>query len=279
MKRPYCIGCSVRSDDEATFSALNRLHTDGGIDHIQVQIIPEPEPIFRRRLDILAASEAPIVIHAPHHGHGVNPCAPAFCSSPAPEEIELHLEHALHQTLEAADILGSTIIVIHAGRFEKEERRQNAEEAFAGFLDRYHDPRLTLENLPAVHAGFPFLGTTADELAALGNGNIGGYCLDFAHLYCTANYRNLTYTDELRRFEDLNVRHQHISNTTRGSVTDQHLELDHPDGGLDFAAVFGWIAGHAAIETTLEYKRDTYAVYPRQITVFDELYHRYGSGT
>ncbi len=278
MKRPYGIGCSVRSDDETSFSALDDLHADGRIDHIQVQIIPEPDTAFRKRLDTLAASEAPIVIHAPHHGHGVNPCAPALCNSPAPEEIGLHLEHAMHQTLEAADLLNAAIIVIHAGRFA-EMSRADAEEGFSRFLDRYHDPRLTLENLPAVHAGFPFLGNTADELAALGDGRIGGYCLDFAHLYCTANYRNLTYEDELCRFGDLNVRHQHISNTTRGSVTDQHLELDHPDGGLDFATVFGWIGRHRSIETTLEYKRDTYAIYPRQITVFDELYHRYGSGT
>ncbi|MDN7026174.1 TIM barrel protein [Methanoculleus sp. FWC-SCC1] len=274
--RQYRIGCAVRSDDEDTFCALDGLHADGRIDHVQVQIIPEPEPVFQRRLDSLAAAAAPIVIHAPHHAHGVNPCAPALCDGFAPEEIASHVEQAMHQTTEAADTLDSAIIVLHAGRFTDEEERQDAAEAFAGFLDRYHDPRLTLENLPAVHAGYPFLGSTADELAALGDGRIGGYCLDFAHLYCTVNYRHLTYTDELRRFEDLNVRHQHISNSIRGSVTDQHLELDHPEGGLDFAAVFGRIAAHPSVETTLEYKRDSYGIYPRQLAVFDGLYRRYG---
>lgn len=44
-------------------------------------------------------------IPAPHHGHGVNPCAPAaYDARPLPEK---HIEEAMNRTFEAADTLGA----------------------------------------------------------------------------------------------------------------------------------------------------------------------------
>jgi hypothetical protein len=44
-------------------------------------------------------------IPAPHHGHGVNPCAPsAYDNRPLPEK---HIEEAMNRTFEAADTLGA----------------------------------------------------------------------------------------------------------------------------------------------------------------------------
>lgn len=274
MHRPYRIGCGVRSDDTTAFHALAGLYDRGRIDHIQVQIIPEPGGIFQERIDEIGAAGVPIVIHAPHHGEGVNPADPTLCEGFDPRTAPRHVEDAMNLTLCAADLLGSDCIVIHAGRY-RDGNRKAAFENVRGFLREYADPRMALENLPSVYAGYALLGDTADELAAIAGDRVRGFCLDFAHLYCTANFRNLSYTDELNRFERLAVRHQHLSNNLHGSVTDQHLELDHPAGGLDFPAVFDRIARNPEIATTLEYKRDTYEVYLRQLEVFDELYHRY----
>ncbi len=205
------------------FHALADLHDRGRIDHIQIQIIPEPAGVFQRRLDELGAAGVPIVIHAPHYGEGVNPADPALCEGFDPQTAARHVEDAMDLTLCAADLLGSESIVVHAGRYEN-GKREAAVESFREFAREYADPRMVLENLPAVYAGHALLGATADELAGLAGDRIRGFCLDFAHLYCTANYRNLSYTDELNLFEHLNVRHQHLSNNLRGSVTDQHLE-------------------------------------------------------
>ncbi len=64
----------------------------------------------------------------------------------------------------------------------------------------------------------------------------------------------------------------HLSNIRRNSITDEHLELDHPDGGLDLAAVFARLRRHPAVPTTLEYKDDSVDVYTRQVRVFAGLW-------
>ena len=263
----YNLGCSVRIDDETTLSALAGLYAERAVQHIQVQIASLPRAAFRERLDRIAATGIPIVIHAPHHGHGVNPCAPTAYDDRLLPEIERYIEEEMNRTFEAADILGAETIVLHAGRYEP-GGQQTAKETFAGFLDRHTDPRLTLENLPAVYADHPFLGNTADELAALAGGKITRFCLDYPHLACTANYRRLSFTDELERFESLNVTLHHLSNIRRDSITDEHLALDHPDGGLDLPAVFARLRRHPGIPTTLEYKDDVAETCARQVQVF-----------
>ena len=265
------LGCTVRLDDEGTLALLADLYEDGAIRHIQVQAVPLPRPVFRERLDRVAASGIPSVVHAPHHSHGVNPCAPAAYDDRPAKEIEEYIEEAMRQTLEAADILSAETIVLHAGRYEPGGRLA-AIETFAHFLDRHSDPRLTLENLPAVYAGYPLLGNTAGELAALADTKITRFCLDFPHLACTANYRHLSFAAELERFEDLDVALHHLSNIRRNSITDEHLALDHPDGGLDLAAVFARLRRHPAVPTTLEYKDDSVDVYARQVKVFAGLW-------
>lgn len=267
----YNLGCTVRLDDERTLALLAELYHDGIIHHIQVQAVPLPRPLFQQHLAAFAAVGIPAVIHAPHHGHGVNPCAPAAYDDRPLPEIEAYIDLAVNQALEAADTLGAATIVLHAGRYEP-GGRSSAVEEFSRFLDRHADPRFTLENLPAVYAGYPLLGNTAGELAALAGEKITRFCLDFPHLTCTANYRHLSFSEELDRFETLDVTLHHLSNIRRGSITDEHLELDHPDGGLDLAAVFSRLRRHPAVPTTLEYKQDSTEVYARQVRVFAGLW-------
>lgn len=271
------LGCTVRLDDEGTLALLADLYEDGAIRHIQVQAVPLPRPVFRERLDRVAASGIPSVVHAPHHSHGVNPCAPAAYDDRPLPEIEAHIEEEMNRTYEAADVLGAETIVLHAGRYEPGGRLA-AVETFSGFLDRHADPRLALENLPAVYAGYPLLGNTAEDLAALAGTKITRFCLDFPHLACTANYRRLSFAAELERFEDLDVALHHLSNIRRNSITDEHLELDHPEGGLDLAAVFARLRRHPAVPTTLEYKEDSEDVYARQVRVFAGLWESHRAG-
>ena len=280
----YNLGCTIQLDELYTSSAqahgasspetlslLTELYDEGRIRHIQVQAVPLPRPLFREALDRVAAAGIPSVVHAPHHSHGVNPCAPAAYDNRPLPEIEAYIDLAMNQTLEAADVLGTETIVLHAGRYEPGGYPRAVEE-FSCFLDRYTDPRFTLENLPSVYAGYPLLGNTAEELAVLAGGKITRFCLDFPHLACTANHRSLSFAAELERFETLNVVLHHLSNLRCGSITDEHLELDHPDGGLDLATVFARLQRHPAIPVTLEYKQDVPAVYARQVRVFADLW-------
>lgn len=264
----------MRIDDELTFAALAARYREGQIDHIQVQMVPEKEQSFRDHLDLIADAGVRIVIHAPHHGHGVNPCAPGAYDTRPQAEIEAWIEEAFARTAEAADRTGAGIIVLHAGR-HLPGRRTEAETTFAAFLDDYFDPRFILENLPSVYAEYPLLGNNAGDLSALAGGRIRGFCLDFAHLFCTANHLGLPYGDLLAPFGDLDIRLFHLSNSRKGSITDEHLPLDHPDGGLDFGAIVPFIAARPGIDTSLEYKENDPRVYDRQLNVFDALFRRW----
>ena len=263
----------MRLDDETTLALLAGLYKEHAIDHIQVQAVPLPGQAFEEHLAAVAATGIPSIIHAPHHSHGVNPCAPAAYDDRPLTEIEAHIELAMNQTFEAADTLGAETIVLHAGRYRPGEHAA-AEEEFSRFLDHYFDPRLTLENLPAVFRGRPMLGTTAEELVDLADGRIQGFCLDFAHLYCAANYRNIPYPEALEPFQALNIRHLHLSNTTEGSIADRHLPLDHPGGGLPFPEVVRCIRAHPEVPVSLEYRRSA-GFYASQVAVFDAVYEKY----
>ena len=146
------------------------------------------------------------------------------------------------------------------------------------FRDAWPDPRLALENMPAIHRDLSFVGTSADELAALGGGRAGRYCLDMAHLYVASNYLGRDYAVELAGFEDLDVVYQHLSNSPAGSVRDRHRPLDSPDGGVPLDRVMARVRAHPEVTTCLEYKSADGAIYDAQLAVFDALYRRYGSG-
>lgn len=274
MNRHYRIGAGVRSDDPATFTALAAMYREGGIDHVQVQVIPAERKVFRAEMEAIADAGVQIVVHAPHHGHGVNPCAPTAYDDRPPAEIEAWTEEALTETAEAADLTGAEKIVLHVGR-HLPGRKEEAEETFAAFLDRHFDPRFILENLPAVYAGYPLLGNTAGELRTLSGGRIKGFCLDFAHLFCTANYLGAPFAALLAPFNDLPLDLFHLSNSRKGSITDEHLLIDHPEGGLDFSAVIPFIAAHPEIDTSLEYKENDPGLYAEQLPVFDALFRKY----
>jgi sugar phosphate isomerase/epimerase len=271
IRRPYLIGCGVRSDDLKTFAELAVLAEHGEIDHVQVLVIPGPEAEFRERIETIAAYDVLCILHAPHHLQGVNPCCPSAADPGHPGKALETLESALCQTLQMADELRTPRIVLHAGHYEK-GLREEAFCGFADFLDHYFDPRYILENLPEIFRDLTFIGTTAPDLIRLSNGKIRGYCLDFPHLYCTANYCGYSFDTELMKFGTIPVSLHHLSNSRKFSFRDEHLPLNHPDGGLDFKTVMGWISCHAGIHTSLEYKYNDISVYHDQIREFDRLF-------
>jgi endonuclease IV len=268
-KRPCRVGCSAESPEHAIIGGLASLVRDGLADHLQVVIVPEQRYEFTRTLDILGACDVPVIIHAPYHKHGLNPCAPYAFSDDPRSIINKKIEIALQQTAEAADTTSSPYIVMHAGRYP-DGTRPAAMEGFFSFMESHGDPRMILENLPARFSGTPMLGTSAEELRVLGDPFVSGYCLDFAHLYCSCNFHGLDFLGEIHCFEELPVRLHHLSSCSAGSVRDQHLPLDHPDAGLPPGPVINRIRAHPDIPTSLEYKRDS-QFYREQLAFLEKM--------
>jgi endonuclease IV len=233
------------------------------MDHVQVLLFPDRSRDGRVRLEAMAAAGVPVILHAPHHLHGLN------LSGVAPASLR-DVEDAMTLTLEAADLLGARAIVLHAGEYPP-GGRDAAVAAFSGFLDRFRDPRYLLENLPPCHGEMRMLGCTAPELEGIAGGRVEGYCLDFAHLHCTASASGHPFRELLAAFSPLPVGLHHLSGTPAGSPVDGHLPLDHPENGLDLPAVTGWIRAHGTIPTSLELHGAGAVNYRRQAGIFARL--------
>ena len=201
----------------------------------------------------------------------MNPCAPAAYDDRPPQEIKKHIEQAMNQTLEAADVLGAETIIIHAGWYERPEDALPPWKSSPGSWTAILTPGSPSKTSPPSSGGRPMLGTTAEELTTLADGKITRFCLDFVHLYCAANYRKIPYPQALKPFQALTIRHFHLSNSTDGSIGDRHLPLDHPDGGLPFPKVMRCIRARPGVPVNLEYRRPA-GFYEAQIAVFDAVY-------
>jgi endonuclease IV len=272
--RPYRVAAAVKLRDPASLEAVAALARAGRLDGIQVYVKGPLTPEDRAMIAAHASLPVSFAVHAPHHEDGVNPVEPTAPGDLAPAEGRTRLEGGMTAALEAADLLAAETIVFHAGAVVR-HGPDAALAAMAAFYDEWIDPRLALENMPAVHRDLAFVGTSAGELAALGLGRVPGYCLDLAHLYVASNYHGRDYAAELAAFGFLHVVYHHLSNSPGGSVRDRHLPLDAPDGGVPFEHAVPWVAAHPAITTCLEYKTAAGGVYDAQLAVFDGLYGRY----
>ena len=133
-KRSYRAGCSAESPDHEIIEGLASLVRDGLADHLQVVIIPEHPYEFTRTLEVLGACDVPVIIHAPYHKHGLNPCAPYAFSDEPRATIDIKIDTALQQTAEAADTTSSPFIVMHAGQYPKGTKPAAKE----GFVPPHH---------------------------------------------------------------------------------------------------------------------------------------------
>ncbi|MDT8358257.1 MAG: xylose isomerase, partial [Methanomicrobiaceae archaeon] len=93
--RSYRIGAGARSDDTGMFRTLAGMHREGTLDCVQLLIVPEGRALFKQHLEIIHSGEVPVIIHAPHHGLGINPCAPAAFETQSPTEMEGLIEGAM----------------------------------------------------------------------------------------------------------------------------------------------------------------------------------------
>lgn len=266
-------GVAIATGDRVALAVCAGLFSRGLLDHLQAYIIPGPESRLREEIAEIAETGIPIVVHAPHHGHHVNPCAPDAFETGRRDLLDAHIETAMMQTFEAADKLGAPLIVLHAGRYE-DGKRAEAESTFASFLDRYRDPRIILENLPSVYAGYRLLGNTAGDLQRLAGVCSLSFCLDFAHLHCTASYMHRDFAGLLREFDQLDISLHHLSGSPARSVSDRHLTLDHPENGIDLGFVADAIRRRPGIGTTLELKDVEPEVFEGQLTVLRDLIWR-----
>lgn len=262
-KKRFGAGCLFSRPE--VFDSRAQMLDASEIGHVQLMMIPVDPLDFRSAIEVFEPYRGCIRIHAPHHGQGINPCAPELYAE-GRGNIAAFFDEAMAQTLEAADRTGSEIIVLHAGRYLPGQREE-AITRFAEFLDRYPDRRYILESLPDLSPGPRYLGILPEELKLLGGVSISGYCADFPHLWCTSVAAGLAYQDILNQMFSLPVRFTHLSGSPGPHTDHQHLLLDDPDNAFSLEWIRPVLQGHPNLEISLEFGTDDPEVILNQIRI------------
>jgi hypothetical protein len=259
-------GCLLTQPE--VFASRAEMLDSGSIGHVQLMVIPDTPNNFQNNIEPFESYPGKIRIHAPHHFQQVNPCDPDLFSLGI-ADICGHIETAMTQTFEAADRTCSRIIVIHAGRYQH-GHKEEAIARFHEFLDKYPDPRYSLESLPDLQQGPAYLGTTPDELKILGADHINGYCPDFPHMWCTSKVRNIQYQDLLVGMDELGITFSHLSGSPGPEHERQHLLFDDPDNRFNLGLIRSFLLDHPNLELSLEFAVDDPAVIMRQVAIGSE---------
>lgn len=257
-------GCLLTRPD--VFSSRAEMLGRGEIGHVQVLVIPPGSPArFEEAIQVFEPYRGMIRIHAPHHLHHINPCAPELYTPDTSGSVQEYYDTMMSMTAEAADRTGSSIIVLHAGRYRR-GTREEAISRFHDFLDRYPDRRYILETLPDLTPGPRFLGITPKELHLLGGERIRGYCADFPHLWCTSVRHLCPYPAILASLQTLPVVFSHISGTEGPHTYRQHLLFDDPANRFGPGLIRAAMESLPGCEVSLELAVDDPAVIRNQLS-------------
>jgi deoxyribonuclease-4 len=199
------IGLKLWSTNKDLFDEANLLYEKSVIDYVELYIVPGSYNDFD-----FNKLKMPIIIHAPHYGHGFN------IADKKNRDSNLI---KLKETIKFADKLKSKHIIIHAGF--------NGNISVAKeFLDLAKDNRILIENMPMIALdGSECIGYELEGIKHLIEKKFG-FCLDFAHAIKSSISLNKNYKEFINRFLKLNPKMFHVCGV--GSLKDKkdkHLNL------------------------------------------------------
>jgi endonuclease IV len=215
-----------------------RLYEKGIFNYIELYIVPNSLEFT----SIWKNLEIPFIIHCPHFAHGFNLAK----KSKRAYNLEIY-----KQVKEYADILDAKYIIFHGGI------DGNIEET-ADQLAKFREKRALLENkpfvaLPNCMGGNYCRGFNFEEIKIVKDKSNCGFCLDFGHAICAANYqskRRLSYIAELMRLQPSMF---HLTDLREvNSVYDSHLHLG--TGQLDIKEIAKFLPKNAIVTIETEKK-------------------------
>ena len=187
---------------------------------IELMVVPQPDladlKTFKKHFKGLE-----VRIHAPHNIMGFDAGS---------RSLEKQNREILSLSQRAADMLGAKTIVVHAGCGHGRENLEETARQFKLFADK----RIVVENLPAYASdGTPLHGNTPDEIAFIRSESGCGFCFDFSHALCAANFFGLDIEKQLAGFYALKPDVYHLCDGRSDERDDKHLhfgEGDYPLG-------------------------------------------------
>jgi len=235
----YKLGLKLWSVNiEHYYKEALKLYNDNVFDYIELYVVPDS----LNCLDIWQKVNIPYVIHCPHSAHGFNLAK----KSHRAYNFEIY-----KQVKEYADILNAKYIIFHGGI------DGNIEET-AYQLAEFHEEKALLENKPCIALsnnmkGKYCRGFNVEEIRTVKDRADCGFCLDFGHAICAANYQKkdrLAYIVDLVK---LNPNMFHLADLNDiNSVYDSHLHLG--KGQLMINKIIDFLPKEAMITLEIEKK-------------------------
>ncbi len=208
----YKLGLKLWSvNTDYYYEEAKKLYNKGVFDYIELYVVPNT----LETIDKWSKIGIPFIIHCPHFMHGFN-LAKA-------EKKENNF--AIYQEVKQfADILNAKYIIFHGGVDGdiKETARQ---------LTSFNEPRALIENKPMValpnRMGGNFCrGYNKEEIQIVKQASSCGFCLDFGHAICAANFQKKEIYEYCKEFLALKPNMFHLTdNTDINSPYDTHPNL------------------------------------------------------
>ena len=179
---------------------------------VELMVVPDaPKDDLRLIRSLLEGCE--VRIHAPHNTMGFD----AGNKSLEKQNLEI-----LSLSQYAADIFDAKTIVVHAGCGHGKEYLQETARQFKLFADE----RIVVENLPVFASDeAPLHGNTPEEIAYIREYSGCGFCFDFSHAICAANYLKIDIDKQLAGFFALKPTVYHICDGNIDETEDKHLHF------------------------------------------------------
>lgn len=202
------IGLKLWSINVDILPQVRVLHERSIFDYIELYFVPGT---LQEIVEFWSMLGIPIVIHAPHFGHGFNL---------ADKNLAFHNFEIFKDVFRCADILRTDTIIVHGGNGgdKNEAIRQ---------LKTLKDSRLLIENKPKMGLnGEECIGYMPEDIIEIVDKcRLNGFVLDFNHAVCAA--RSLSYDplEYIRRFLSINPRMFHFGDGDYFSLVDTHKHL------------------------------------------------------
>lgn len=224
-------GIKLRTDEMILISDVAKLITKGVFDYVELLIVPNNPSIIP-----FLEFEVEYVVHASHENYGVDM---------GRLELREFTLKMLDLSLQAADELGSKIVIFHAGTDSLEHTK--------GVLSNYTDTRVVIENMPKVGInGEACLGYDAKAMKRLTMDRFG-ICLDFGHAMKASISLKTDFGEIIQEFLKLNPKIFHISDGNFNTEKDEHLNIG--VGTYDFKYFKKCIINNPSKLVTLETPR------------------------
>ncbi len=228
------IGLKLWTTDTHLLEESQHCFANGVYDYIELYVIPGT---FNQTSTAWNSGNVPIIIHAPHSGHGVNL---------ADRSLRKNNQTVYDEVKRYADLLASPHIIVHPGN--------NGElDEIINQLLLINDERICLENKPVRGiSGETCLGSVPAEIEKiLSATRLKGFVLDFGHAAYASRTVGCNLFEMIVDLMEFNPLLFHLADGSLTSEKDMHLNLG--EGNLPLSCLLSFVVGDCMV--TLETPR------------------------